>query len=37
MVEAPIWTIAERKDGKVTRIRTYLDPNEALEAAGLRE
>jgi hypothetical protein len=29
--------VAEFKDGKGIRIRTYLDPNEALEAAGLRE
>jgi len=28
--------VAEFKDGKGIRIRTYLDPNEALEAAGLR-
>ena len=25
------------KNGKVTRLRSYLDPNEALEAAGLSE
>ena len=25
------------QNGKAIRIRTYLDPNEALEAAGLRE
>jgi len=37
VIESPIWTIAEWKDRKVTRIRTYLDPKEALEAAGLEE
>ena len=37
VVEAPIWTIAEWKDGKVTRVRTYLDPKEALEATGIQE
>jgi ketosteroid isomerase-like protein len=34
-IESPIGTIAQWKNGKVTRIRTYLDPEEALEAAGL--
>ena len=29
--------VAELKDGKPIRIRTYLDPKEALEAAGLSE
>jgi hypothetical protein len=29
--------VAELKSGKPIRIRTYLDPREALEAAGLRE
>jgi hypothetical protein len=29
--------VAELKSGKRIRIRTYLDPREALEAAGLRE
>ena len=37
VIESPIGTIAEWKDRKVTRIRTYLDPKEALEAAGLEE
>ena len=36
-IESPIWTIAQWQNGKVTRIRTYLDPEEALEAAGLEE
>jgi ketosteroid isomerase-like protein len=33
--ESPLATVVEFKDGKGVRIRTYLDPNEALEAAGL--
>jgi ketosteroid isomerase-like protein len=36
-IESPHGAVAEFKDGKGIRIRTYLDPNEALEAAGLRE
>jgi ketosteroid isomerase-like protein len=36
-IEAPIWTIAQWKNGRVTWIRTYLDPKEALQAAGLEE
>jgi hypothetical protein len=28
--------VVEFKNGKGIRIRTYLDPNEALEAAGLK-
>ena len=36
-IESPIWTIAQWQNGKATRIRTYLDPEEALEAAGLSE
>jgi ketosteroid isomerase-like protein len=35
--ESPWGAVAEYKNGKVTRLRTYLDRNEALEAAGLRE
>ena len=37
VIESDIGTIAEWKDGKVTRVRTYLDHREALEAAGLEE
>ncbi len=34
--EAPLGSVADRvRNGKPTRIRTYLDPKEALEAAGL--
>jgi ketosteroid isomerase-like protein len=35
--ESPVGSVAELKDGKPIRIRTYLDPQDALEAAGLRE
>ncbi len=27
--------VSDRRDGKAFRVRTYLDPAEALEAAGL--
>jgi ketosteroid isomerase-like protein len=36
-IESPHGTVVEFKDGKGIRIRTYLDPKEALEAAGLQE
>jgi ketosteroid isomerase-like protein len=29
--------VGKFKDGKAIQVRTYLDPREALEAAGLRE
>jgi ketosteroid isomerase-like protein len=35
--ESPWAGVAEYKDGRAIRIRTYLDPKEALEAVGLRE
>jgi ketosteroid isomerase-like protein len=35
--ESPIATVCDVRDDKAFRIRTYLDPKEALEAAGLRE
>jgi ketosteroid isomerase-like protein len=35
--ESPIWTISQWRNGKAVWVRTYLDPDEALEAAGLRE
>jgi uncharacterized protein len=35
--EAPVGYVADLRDGKFVRVRTYLDPIEALEAAGLRE
>jgi ketosteroid isomerase-like protein len=36
-IGSPHGTVVEFKNGKGIRIRTYLDPKEALEAAGLRE
>ena len=36
-IESPHGTVVEFKNGKGIRIRTYLDPKEALEAAGLSE
>jgi ketosteroid isomerase-like protein len=35
--ESPLGYVAELRDGRAIRIRTYLDPQEALEAAGLSE
>ena len=35
--ESPIAFVVEFKDGKAISLRAYLDPDEALEAAGLRE
>ena len=35
--ESPIAWVVDFKDGKVIWMRDYLDPNKALEAAGLRE
>jgi ketosteroid isomerase-like protein len=35
--ETPFAYVAEFRAGKAIRVRAYLDPNEALEAAGLRE
>ena len=34
-VDAPYGTISDFRDGKVSRIRVYLDHGEALRAAGL--
>jgi ketosteroid isomerase-like protein len=36
-IESPHATVVEYKNGKGFRIRTYLDPREALQAAGLSE
>ncbi len=36
-VESPIGYIIDFKNGKAVRYRDYLDPTEALEAAGLSE
>jgi ketosteroid isomerase-like protein len=35
--ETPFGAVMEFLDGKATQIRSYLDPREALEAAGLSE
>ena len=37
MTESALAWIVEFKSGKVIRVREYLDPKEALEAAGLSE
>ena len=37
ITESAIAWIVEFKSGKVIRVREYLDPKKALEAAGLRE
>jgi ketosteroid isomerase-like protein len=36
-VETLVGFVTEFKDGKATSVRGYLDPKEALEAAGVRE
>jgi ketosteroid isomerase-like protein len=36
-VEAPTGTLLNFRDGKVSRIRLYLDQGEALQAAGIAE
>jgi ketosteroid isomerase-like protein len=36
-VESPVAYVVEFKNRKAIRVRTYLDPKEALEAAGLGE
>ena len=36
-VESPIGYVVEFKNGKAIRIDDYFDPDDALEAAGLRE
>jgi ketosteroid isomerase-like protein len=35
--ESPFALLSDIKHGKATRVRTYLDPAEALAAAGLSE
>ena len=35
--ESPLAVVVDFRDGKATCIRTYFDPEEALEAAGLSE
>jgi ketosteroid isomerase-like protein len=36
-IEVPIAFVSRFRDGLVVRVEEYLDPEEALEAAGLRE
>jgi ketosteroid isomerase-like protein len=36
-VEGPLWFVTTFRDGLAVRVESYLDPNEALEAAGLAE
>jgi ketosteroid isomerase-like protein len=36
-IESPIGYVVDFKDGKMIRARGYGDPEQALEAAGLRE
>ena len=36
-VEGPMWFVMTFRDGLAARVETYVDPNEALEAAGLPE
>jgi ketosteroid isomerase-like protein len=36
-LDSPWALLVEIKDGKAIRVRTFLDPDEALEAAGLSE
>jgi ketosteroid isomerase-like protein len=35
--EVPVWFVMTFRDGVVVRVETYDDPEQALEAAGLRE
>jgi ketosteroid isomerase-like protein len=37
VTESPLCYVVEFRNAKAVRIRGYLDPDEALEAAGLRE
>jgi ketosteroid isomerase-like protein len=36
-VEAPLGAVFEFRDGKISRMRAFLDQGEALRAAGLSE
>jgi ketosteroid isomerase-like protein len=36
-IDSPIYWVVEFRGGRVTRMRDYLDPKDALEAAGLRD
>ena len=35
MVETDTGTVNEIRDGKIVRVRSFMDRDEALEAAGL--
>ncbi len=35
--QVPFASVTDYRNGKAIRVRTYLDPKEALEAAGLQE
>jgi ketosteroid isomerase-like protein len=37
VTESPYAAVTDFRNGRAIRVRTYLDPNEALEAAGLSE
>jgi ketosteroid isomerase-like protein len=37
VTESPLATVSDTRNGKSVRVRSYLDPDEALEAAGLSE
>jgi ketosteroid isomerase-like protein len=37
VTEVPFALVGDYRNGKTIRVRTYTDPQEALEAAGLRE
>jgi ketosteroid isomerase-like protein len=37
VVETDTGTVQTVRDGKIVRVRSYMDRNQALEAAGLRE
>jgi ketosteroid isomerase-like protein len=37
VTESPLGYVAEFKNGKATRLHTYLEPGEALKAAGLSD
>ena len=37
VTESPIAMVSDTRNGKSVRVRSYLDPREALEAVGLSE
>ena len=37
VTESPLAVVSDIRNGKSVRVRSYLDPDEALEAAGLSE